>query len=390
MASQLKKTEAINFNGVVKQDGTAKIMLQNVAADGVTKTSGQFVIDLNKDTTDAEIKDKTNSLFVPIPSVSGEIPSVSSAVSSTALTVTTPAASGETPVVTEVSEPNVAPVSDVTAEDVVGCPSHGKEPQKLETLKKTVRQGLIFHPDKNGGCLEESTVKQKRLYEIIAEQKAEEEGRPEVETGPVGALPGNPKTNPLINSSELDKDDAMSSGTQGSTALTVSNSSSGQTPASSTEINMTGTPVLAPGINLSGPVAEKPELPPPTPQAPFETPSGTLIAEHRLSSGSQATDGTKNILRLENDKAVAAAEAAQAPAAAAAPAAKPAATTDDIEVGTTRMNKPTIFPSKESNFGGTRRRKRRKQKTKRNAKKRQTNKLLKMFGFGKKRRTSRK
>jgi hypothetical protein len=40
--------------------------------------------------------------------------------------------------------------------------------------------------------------------------------------------------------------------------------------------------------------------------------------------------------------------------------------------------------------GATRRRKHRKQKTKRNAKKRQTNKLFKMFGFGKKRRTCRK
>jgi hypothetical protein len=58
--------------------------------------------------------------------------------------------------------PTPTPTEHTTAKDS-NCPSHNKNPIKCDTKNDYLKQVLIFHPDKNTGCVADSTEKFKQL-----------------------------------------------------------------------------------------------------------------------------------------------------------------------------------------------------------------------------------
>jgi hypothetical protein len=58
--------------------------------------------------------------------------------------------------------PTPTPTEHTMAKDS-NCPSHNKNPIKCDTKNDYLKQVLIFHPDKNTGCVADSTEKFKQL-----------------------------------------------------------------------------------------------------------------------------------------------------------------------------------------------------------------------------------
>jgi len=46
------------------------------------------------------------------------------------------------------------------------CPSHNKRPKKCKTKSDYLKQSLLFHPDKNTGCIKNATKKFQKLKEL--------------------------------------------------------------------------------------------------------------------------------------------------------------------------------------------------------------------------------
>jgi len=71
-----------------------------------------------------------------------------------------------TPTPTPTPIPTPRPTEHTMAEDTNDCPSNNKNPIKCDTKSDYLKQALIFHPDKNAGCVKEATEKFKQLGDV--------------------------------------------------------------------------------------------------------------------------------------------------------------------------------------------------------------------------------
>ena len=66
--------------------------------------------------------------------------------------------------------PSLSPTSPLPEEPDPKCPSKGKKPQKCKTKKSYKEQTLIFHPDRNFGCIDRATHKFKQLQNLCEDK----------------------------------------------------------------------------------------------------------------------------------------------------------------------------------------------------------------------------
>ena len=67
--------------------------------------------------------------------------------------------------------PREADYTQSATSDNLNCPSALKRPRPCATRKEYITQSLIFHPDKNSGCIEDSTKKFQILQNICKDSK---------------------------------------------------------------------------------------------------------------------------------------------------------------------------------------------------------------------------
>jgi len=65
---------------------------------------------------------------------------------------------------------SLSPASPLQEEPDPNCPSKGRKPQKCKTKKAYKEQTLIFHPDRNFGCVDRATHKFKQLQNLCEDK----------------------------------------------------------------------------------------------------------------------------------------------------------------------------------------------------------------------------